>query len=284
MVPFALMLTPAEKKALVASRTDWWHSIDVGDGIITPGMVTPQYQQSLWDTMQLPERMSGLRVLDIGTMDGYYAFECERRGAQVVAIDVLPEDCRGFALAKRLLGSQVQYHHMSVYDLREDILGGPFDLVLCLGVYYHLRHLFIALDNLWKITRGEMRLETHVIDHHVLLADGSVVELKDIDPRLVSVPLYRFYRFNELNKPDYSNWFGGNIMAVTESLSSAGFTPTLLGTWNDRAVFRAIKNPATPREWEIGSYEGTRFTMAPDGSWTSHWLDPKTYQLPDRAK
>ena len=107
-------------------------------------------------------------------------------------------------------------------------------------------------------------------------------ELKDVDPRLVDVPIYRFYRFNDLSPSDYSNWFGGNIKAVTESLSSAGFTPTLLGTWGSRGAFRAVKNPAKPREWEVGSYEGTRFTQNPDGSWTSHWMDPRKHGLPSR--
>lgn len=276
------MLSVAEKRQLVASRTDWWHAIDVGDGIVTPGSCGVSYQQLLWNHLQLPADMKGLRVLDVGTYDGFFAFECERRGAEVVAVDMVPEDCRCFALAKRLLGSQVKYFQMSVYDLDETRLGGQFDLVLFLGVYYHLRHLFIALDNLWQITRGEMRVETHIIDHHFVLGDGSVAELKDVDPRLVDVPIYRFYRFNDLSPSDYSNWFGGNIKAVTESLSSAGFTPTLLGTWGSRGAFRAVKNPAKPREWEVGSYEGTRFTQNPDGSWTSHWMDPRKHGLPSR--
>ena len=75
-----------------------------------------------------------------------------------------------------------------------------------------------------------MRVETHVIDHHFVLGDGSVVELATIDRRLLDVPLYWFYRFNELNKADYSNWLGGNVLAVKESLASAGFAPELLGT------------------------------------------------------
>ena len=277
------MLSPLQKQELIASRTDWFHSIDVGDGLITPGTCPVGYQSAMWDTLRMPENMSGLRVLDIGTYDGFFAFECEKRGAEVVAIDVVPEDCRCFALAKRLRGSRITYHQMSVYDLREDTLGGTFDLVLCLGVYYHLRHLFLALDSLWRITRSELRLETHVIDHHLVLADGSVVELKDVDPRLVDVPIYRFYRFNELNKADYSNWFGGNVAAVLESLASSGFTAELLGKWNHRAAFRAVRNPATPREWEIGSYEGTRFSIQPDGSWISHWMDPRQHGLPDRG-
>jgi tRNA (mo5U34)-methyltransferase len=276
------MLTAEEKQQLVASRTDWWHAIDVGDGIVTPGSVGLAYLQFIMNTLELPADMRGLRVLDVGAYDGFFAFECERRGAEVVAVDMVPEDCRCFALAKRLLDSRVQYVQMSVYDLDVERLGGEFDLVLFLGVYYHLRHPFLALDNLWSITRGEMRVETHVIDDHFILGDGSVVKLRDLDPRLIDVPVYRFYRFNELNRPDYSNWFGANVTAVTESLASAGFTATLLAAWDSRAAFRAVKNPARPREWEIGSYEGTRFTQNPDGSWISHWMDPQKYGLLSR--
>jgi tRNA (mo5U34)-methyltransferase len=275
------VLTADEKRSLVASRSDWFHSIDVGDGIITPGTCPPPYQERMWKVMQLPEDMRGLRVLDIGTYDGFFAFEAEKRGAEVVAIDIHPADCRCFALAHQLRGSKVVYHQMSVYDLDQQKLGGTFDLVLCLGVYYHLRHLFLALDNLWAIARGELRFETHVIDEKFLLPDGTVTTLKDFDPRLASTPIYRFYRFNELGD-DYSNWFGGNVAAVLESLASAGFTPELLGTWNDRAMFRARRNPVTPREWEKGSYEGTRFAFNPDGTWTSLWIDPRKTGMPDR--
>jgi tRNA (mo5U34)-methyltransferase len=268
-------MTVEEKRRLVASRTDWWHAIDVGDGIVTPGSCGVALQQFIWNTLHMPDDMTGLRVLDVGAYDGFFSFECERRGAEVVAIDVVPEDCRCFALAKRLLGSRIQYFQMSVYELDAQRLGGQFDFVLFLGVYYHLRHLFIALDNLWSIARKELRIETHIIDNHFVLGDGSVVKLKDIDPRLVDVPIYRFYRLNELHPLDYSNWFGGNVKAVSESLESAGFTPTLLGTYDGRGVFRAVKNPTTPREWEYGSYEGTKFIQNADGSWTSQWMDPR---------
>jgi tRNA (mo5U34)-methyltransferase len=275
------MLTANEKGQLIATRTDWFHSIDVGDGIVTPGSCPPAYLNQMWNVMQLPSDMRGLRVLDVGTYDGYFAFEAEKRGAEVVAIDIHPFDCRCFALSQKLLGSKVVYHQMSVYELDQNRLGGTFDVVLCLGVYYHLRHLFLGLDNLWAITRGELCLETHVIDNGFALADGSSTTLKDFDRRLAATPIYRFYRFNELGD-DYSNWFGGNVAAVMESLSSAGFTPELLGTWNDRAMFKAQKNPATPREWEKGSYEGTRFTYNPDGNWTSHWIDPRKSGMPNR--
>jgi tRNA (mo5U34)-methyltransferase len=275
-------LTADEKRRLVATRTDWFHSIDVGDGIITPGLRRPADLQLELDLLQLPDDMRGLRVLDVGAYDGFFAFECERRGADVVAIDLYPEGIRCLELAKRLRGSAVKYRQTSIYNLQVEDLGGQFDLVLCLGVFYHLRHLFVALDSLWHVTRGELRVETHVIDNHFILGDGKVCRLADIDRRLVDTPIYRFYRFNELNG-DYSNWFGANVAAVLESLSSAGFTPALLGTWDSRAAFRAQKNPAIPREWEIGSHEGTRHLLQENGSWTSTWKDPAAHGLPNRA-
>lgn len=273
-------MTLDEKRRLIASRTDWFHSIDVG-GLTTPGMCPAEYLQFEVDTMQLPHDLTGQRVLDIGTFDGYFAFECERRGAEVVAIDVNPEDCRCFSLAKRMRGSGVRFFEMSIYDLDVDRLGGPFDLVLCLGVLYHLRHLFVALDQLWRATTRQLIVETHVIDDHFIFADGSIGHLAGIDRRLVETPIFRFYRFNELGN-DYSNWFGGNIVAVKELLASAGFVPEVLGAWGGRAMLRATKNTTTPREWEVGSYEGTRFERQSDGTWRSLWIDPWKHGLPDR--
>ena len=127
-------MTPDEKRRLVSLRTDWFHSIAVGDGITTPGVVSVEYEEHLLKSLQISTRLDELRVLDIGTYDGFYAFEAERRGArEVVAIDVNPIDCRCFKLASDLLESKVKYHHMSVYEMDEQVLGGKFDLVLFPG-------------------------------------------------------------------------------------------------------------------------------------------------------
>ena len=271
-------MTPDEKRELVNSRTDWFHSLDVGDGIVTPGAVPVVYQQHLLKAIDLPERLDGLRVLDIGTYDGMYAFECERRGAaEVVAIDINPVDLHCFQLARELLGSRVTYHHMSVYELDEETLGGPFDLVLFPGVFYHLRHILMSFDNIWKILKpqGTVLVETHICDNHFVLGDGTVTTLKDIDTRLLDVPLFRFYRTNELNPVDWSNWFGGNVAAILDIMRSAGFTASHLASWLSRGSFRGVKNPATPREWERGSYEGTHFKYNQDGTWTATWHDPQ---------
>jgi tRNA (mo5U34)-methyltransferase len=267
------------KRQRMNSRQDWFHSLDLGDGVITPGKVPVEYEQHLFGALQIPQSLAGMRVLDIGTYDGLYAFECERRGAlEVVAIDVTPIDTYCFALASELLTSRVKYLQMSVYELDPAKLGGPFDLVLFPGVFYHLRHILMSFDNIWNILKptGMVLVETHVCDQHLVLADGSVTTLADIDLRLVDVPLFRFYRKNELNPLDWSNWFGANVAAVLDVMRSAGFETEHLASWQSRAAFRGIKNPAVPREWELGSYEGMRFSSNPDGTWTVIWYDPRT--------
>src|ERR1700720_544990 len=113
----SLMPMPADElKALIATRNDWFHTIDFGHGLRSPGTCPWEHQQDFLRYVGLPQRLDGKRVLDIGTYDGFFAFECERRGAEkVVAIDVHPIDQRCFKIAHDLLGSSVEYHHLSVY-------------------------------------------------------------------------------------------------------------------------------------------------------------------------
>jgi tRNA (mo5U34)-methyltransferase len=119
----------------------------------------------------LPERMDGLRALDVGTWDGFWAFEMERRGAQVVALDL--DDERdldwpprrrprsygdeprgaGFALAHEVLGSRVERVVRSIYDATPDDLG-TFDWVLCGSVLIHLRDQMLALERIAGLCRG----------------------------------------------------------------------------------------------------------------------------------
>ncbi len=273
------MPLPADElRKQIATRTDWFHTIDFGLGVRSPGVCPWDYLQDMLGYVALPERLDGKRVLDIGTYDGFFAFECERRGAQVVAMDVHPIDLRCFKLARDLLKSKVEYHHMSVYELDVDRLGGQFDLVLFFGVFYHLRHIMLSLDNLWSILKddGELLIEGHICDNHFILGDGTVTTLEAIDRRLLTTALFRFYRTNELNPDDWSNWFGGNSAAILDCLGSAGFADAkLLHTWSSRGAFSARKNPTRPREWEIGSYEGTKFKYNEDGTWSVVWHDPK---------
>lgn len=151
-----------------ASELSWYHTLELAPGFVTEGWFDLRPHV---DRYGLPERMDGMRALDIGTWDGFWAFEMERRGAEVVAIDVddereldwpsrrrpseFPEQPRGrgFELAREILSSRVQRLDLSIYNaLPEDL--GSFDLVLCGSVLIHLRDQLLALERIAGLCAG----------------------------------------------------------------------------------------------------------------------------------
>lgn len=154
------------------SAQRWYHTIDLGDGLVTDGWFDLRPHVARYG---LPERMDGMRVLDVGTWDGFWAFEMERRGATVVALDVdreeqydvpprrrpahYPDTDRGagFRLAHERLGSSVERVSRNVYDARPEDLG-TFDLVFCGVVLIHLRDQLLALERLAGLCRGRLIL------------------------------------------------------------------------------------------------------------------------------
>ena len=165
-------MTLAERVAGI----EWYHSIDLGSGVVTPGWFDTRAAVA---KVPLPERLDGLRCLDVGTWDGFWAFELERRGAaEVVAIDVLdparwdwPAPARGgvglevlravkganagFALAAEALGSGVERRDLSVYDL-DPAEVGTFDLVFVGSLLLHLRDPVRALERIRAVCRGRV--------------------------------------------------------------------------------------------------------------------------------
>ena len=164
------MAAPDDARRAVAGRR-WWHTIEVAPGVVTPGG---------WDLRATAERipwppLEGARCLDIGTMDGFWAFEMERRGgAEVVASDVHdtgadPFDPRrpvypspygreeNFRLAAELRGSRATYRERNVYDLdpEED---GVFDGVFKGYVLQMLRDPLRGLDRVRRVCRGHLLL------------------------------------------------------------------------------------------------------------------------------
>ena len=188
------------------NQINWWHRIDLGNGITTPGR---DDSPTKLDQIKLPKRLHGLSVLDIGAWDGFFSYECERRGAKrVVALDKPVWDCpglgkKGFQFAHRMLGSKVEDVELEVLDISPERVG-VFDLVLFLGVLYHMRHPLLALEKVASVTGKQVILETHV------------------DMNEVSRPVLAFYPGDELAGDD-SNWFGPNRAAVEAMLRVVGF-------------------------------------------------------------
>ena len=185
----------------------WWHTIDLGDGVVTPGRDETPARLPL---LALPDSLAGLSVLDIGAWDGFYSFAAERRGAtRVVATDEyawrhLGTGRRGFDCAHRALGSKVEAVEVDVMDLAPDAVGGTFDLVMFLGVLYHLRDPMTALERVASVTKDRLVLETHV--------------------NLLNVrrPAAAFYPGTELYG-DATNWWGPNIPALVGMVRGVGF-------------------------------------------------------------
>ena len=116
--------------------------------------------------LKIPDDLTGWTVLDVGAWHGFFSFECERRGAdRVLAVDRFSWDRFGmdeFLAARERLNSSVEYRRTDVYDLDPDEIG-QFDLVLLLGVFYHLRNPLMALERLAHVTKRLLICETHIL-------------------------------------------------------------------------------------------------------------------------
>jgi tRNA (mo5U34)-methyltransferase len=208
-----------------AAALRWYHTIDLGGGVVTSGVDDTPYRLA---RLALPSSLKGMTVLDIGAWDGFFSFECERRGAsRVVAADYYSwHDAgwgtkAGFQLAREVLQSRVEDMDIDVMDLSPERVG-TFDLVLFLGVFYHLRHPLLALERVASVTRGRLILET-------------VVDMVG-----VARPAMAFYPGRELNK-DPTNWWGPNPAAVRGMLRSVGFDDVRTITGLPNPLYRAAR-------------------------------------------
>jgi tRNA (mo5U34)-methyltransferase len=228
-------LTDQDVRDRIDSVAHWYHQIEIRPGIVTPG-VNPS--EVTLRHLDLPEDCTGMRVLDIGARDGYFSFELERRGAHVVAVDYMDPAETGFPVARELLGSQVEYVVDNVYRLSPE-RHGRFDLVLFLGLLYHLRDPLLALDRIWDVVRegGQVAVETQLLDNALLRADGSFTTLKG---DLAEVALAQFYPGDSLNG-DASNYWSPNAACMAGLLGEAGFGVTHSVVLGTRGVFQARK-------------------------------------------
>jgi tRNA (mo5U34)-methyltransferase len=170
---------------------DWYHTLELAPGVVTPGWLDTR---PVADRVSMPASLEGLRCLDVGTFNGFWAFEMERRGArEVVAVDVLQPDRwdwphastpetiatiakrqaggRGFEIAKRELGSSVVRLDRSVYELDAEQIG-RFDLVYLGSLLVHLRDPVGALERVRAVCSGTL-----------IVVDGIDLPLSVLHPR-----------------------------------------------------------------------------------------------------
>ena len=153
---------------------------DVSLRFLIPCLLSHCGKKERLDVLQIPRDLSGRSVLDVGAWDGFFSFEAERRGAaRVVAADCFAwqgenwSDKSGFELARRALNSGVEDVDIDVMDLGPHQVG-TFDLVLFLGVLYHMRHPLLALERLASVTRDQLM---EAIMHAQLTAGMRGLEL-----------------------------------------------------------------------------------------------------------
>jgi len=133
------------------ARNTPYHSLELNDGTVIPGLISVELLRTRLDRYPLPQDLRGKRVLDIGAASGWNSFECERRGAEVVAVDYVEYD--ELLAVKRLRGSRLEYVIAEMEEITPERFG-LFDYVLFFGVFYHLRHPLLGLENVCSVTRG----------------------------------------------------------------------------------------------------------------------------------
>jgi tRNA (mo5U34)-methyltransferase len=210
-------------RTAVVSVPVWYHTMELAPGVVTPGWFD---LRPVVDRMPWPD-VAGKRCLDVGTYDGFLAFELERRGAaEVIAIDIddhdrwdWPPDVRaeggarlaelagekgrGFRVAREALGSRVERRPLSVYDLHPDDVG-QFDVIVCGTLLLHLRDPLRALEAIRGVCRGKF-LSSEQID----------LRLSALHPR---TPIA------ELNgSGPLCQWFEPNLAGHRRMVFAAGF-------------------------------------------------------------
>jgi tRNA (mo5U34)-methyltransferase len=202
----------------------WFHNLRLDGQQTAPDHFLGDYPAFKWQCFAdaLPDDLTGCTVLDIGCNGGFYALEMKRRGAdRVVAIDSDERYLRQAALAAEVSGLSIELYDMSVYEIAR--LGRRFDLVLFMGVLYHLRHPLLALDLIrahvaddllvcQSLQRGSATTAAIAEDYPF---EESEIFLQPGAPRMQFVE----HRF----AGDPTNWWIPNAPCTEAMLRSAGF-------------------------------------------------------------
>ena len=218
------VLTAEQMQQHIRELGPWFHNLNLGGFQTAPQHFLGDYPRVKWQRFAdaIPAELHGQTVLDIGCNGGFYALEMKRRGAErVVGIDSDPLYLAQARFAAEVSGVELELHQLSVYDVAK--LGETFDLVLFMGVLYHLRHPLLALD---------------LIHEHVardLLVFQSMQRGSDqVAPVAPDYPFWETDIFTQPGFPrlhfleqayasDPTNWWVPNRACSEALLRSAGF-------------------------------------------------------------
>ena len=257
-------LTSSEIVIEVQRLAPWFHCIDLGDGLVTKSQSAIgepiEHPRPTWENVKgcVPADLSGQTVLDIGCNAGFYSIEMKRRGACVLGLDSQRDLIRQAEFVRDVLGLDIDYERKSVYDL-DPFAMGQFDVTLALGLIYHCKHLVLALEKLFLITRRLLVLETAIYPSEKA-PESFVYEEGGERPTLH--PLAYVENRPEAKEAVY-NWFLPSTAALTALLKNVGFDEIdVLPTANsDRAVIACKKHQPFPDSRSI-SYLGSKLSIA----------------------
>jgi tRNA (mo5U34)-methyltransferase len=213
-------------RASVRALSPWFHNFRFGDVQTAPDHFLGDYPRVKWDRFQssLPRDLRGATVLDIGCNGGFYSIEMKRRGAdRVLGVDVDERYLRQARLAAQVSNVEIELQQLSVYEVGQ--LRERFDIVLFMGVLYHLRHPLLALDLIrdhvakhlvvvQSMLRGSRRMMTPAPDYD--FKDEAIFRAKDF-PAL--------YFIEQSYAGDPTNWWVPNASALAGMLRAAGLPP-----------------------------------------------------------
>jgi tRNA (mo5U34)-methyltransferase len=202
----------------------WFHNIDLGGVTTAPDHFLGDYPAVKWRRFEhaIPSDLNGKAVLDIGCNGGFYSLAMKSRGAsRVLGIDTDPDYLRQARFAAETLGAKIEFVQLSVYDVAA--LGEQFDIVLFLGVLYHLRHPLLALD----LIREHVVRDLFVCQS--MQRGASIEEPLEEDYPFQETAVFERPGFPRLSfvehryAGDGTNWWVPNRACTAAMLRSAGF-------------------------------------------------------------
>lgn len=218
-------LSPEEIRCKVSALGPWFHNLDLNGVATAPGHFLGDYPNVKWRNFSraIEADLRGKTVLDIGCNAGFYSLEMKRRGAErVLGLDTDDEYLAQARFAAEVKGLPIEFRKMSVYDI--GALGERFDIVIFMGVLYHLRHPLLALDLIHEHVCGD-----RLLFQSMQRGGASVGAIEPDYDFWTTEPFERddFPRLHFVEKRyagDPTNWWIPNRACVEAMLRSAGFS------------------------------------------------------------